>query len=85
MQGKSICFGELVQLLEQVNQEYVTLNEKIYDQVGAVNFSAIDFSTQLNLNREIFSSKKSFIQSMKFILLDEKQIADFDSLSIRKV
>lgn len=85
MQGKSICFGELVQLLEQVHQEYVTLNQKIYDQVGEVNFSAIDFSTQLNLNREIFSSKKSFIQSMKFILLDEKQIADFDSLSIRKV
>jgi len=80
MQEKSISFTSLAELLQLCKKDYESGLNEFYTEAGNKSLSEHDLSSLLNVNRELYSSRKSLIHSFKYLLLNESQANDFDAL-----
>ncbi len=75
-----IYFNQLTLIYKSVQDEYAqTLNE-LYKEGYSKNLDAVEFSTLLNFNREMYTLEKSVLFALKDFLLNEKDAEYFDDL-----
>jgi phosphate:Na+ symporter len=74
------CFDELKTLLEKIKADYNSLTNSLYKTSGGEIFNEADISTILNVNREIYSSCKAMIFSLKDYLLSPEEIEGFKNI-----
>lgn len=79
---KSSNFDELVKLMEEIQKDYENRMHNIYSQSANNTLENFDISTLLNVNREIYSSCKAMIFSLKNYLFTADQVENFDKLPI---
>ena len=79
---KSSCFEELVRLMGQIQKDYETRMKNIYKQSATGTLEEFDISTLLNVSREMYSSCKAIIASLKDYLLDTGSAENFDNIPI---
>lgn len=82
---KSSCFDELVRLMEHIRKDYDTRMNIIYRQSKGSALKEVDISTLLNVNREVYSSCKAIILSVKDYLLNAVLAEDFDNIPLSLV
>jgi phosphate:Na+ symporter len=80
--NKQDLFGNLVKIMESAHKEYDHRIGNIYQQGIKNNMSEVDISTLLNVNRELYSSCKAIVFSLKDLLLDEKSASNFENIPI---
>lgn len=73
-------FEKLTQLYTSVQEDYTKTLKSLYESPFTQKISDIEISTILNFNRELFSSFKSVVISLKDYMLNEEQAAYFDGL-----
>jgi phosphate:Na+ symporter len=78
-EDKAITFEKLFKLLEKVNIEYEARMESAFREAGKDKLKEVDISTLFNVNRELYSSSKSIIFSMKDYLLDAEYVEKFEN------
>ena len=80
LENKSLYFPKLVKLLEQIK---ITFEERVnssYKDVGKNILKELDISTLFNVNRELYSSCKAIIFSLKDYLLDTASAEKFENI-----
>lgn len=77
---KKIHFDGLVKLMTQTQKDYNTSIKKIYGKSTDDVLNEIDLSTLLNMSREIYSSNKAMIFSLKDYVLDTTLSENFDTI-----
>lgn len=77
---KKIYFDGLAKLITQTQQDYNTSIKKIYEKSTEDILNEIDVSTLLNMSREIYSSNKAMIFSIKDYILDNTLSENFDAI-----
>lgn len=75
----TISFEKLLKLLEKVNSEYEERMNGAFLEAGKDKLKELDISTLFNVNRELYSSCKSIIFSMKDYLLDAEHVEKFEN------
>lgn len=80
MKDSASVFSSLEDLMQSSKNDYEAGLNQIYTEAGANTLRENDISSMLNINRELYSSRKSLIHSFKFLLLNEKQANEFDAL-----
>jgi len=81
-ENKASCFENLTKLLQKVYIEFENRMNNSYKNAGKDVLKEMDISTLFNVNREIYSSCKAIIFSLKDYLLDTKQVEEFENISI---
>jgi phosphate:Na+ symporter len=76
------CFENLVDSLNLLKQEYEERLNNSLKIAGEKNLKELDISTLFNLNRELYSSSKAMIFSLKDYLLDTESAENFENLPI---
>jgi phosphate:Na+ symporter len=76
------CFENLVNSLNLLKQEYEERLNNSLKIAGEKNLKELDISTLFNLNRELYSSSKAMIFSLKDYLLDTESAENFENLPI---
>lgn len=76
------CFEALVRLMGRIRRDYETRTTTIYKQSAEDTLEEVDISTLLNVNREVYSSCKAMIFSVKDYILDRKRAEDFDAIPV---
>lgn len=79
---KSTYFEELVRQMSQIQKDYEIRMNNIYQLSAQNTLEELDVSTLLNLNREVYSSCKAIIYSLKDYLLDTVHSEDFENIPI---
>lgn len=79
---KSSCFEELVRMMGQIRKDYEARMKDIYRYSEKATLEERDISTLLNVNREVYSSCKAIIFSLKDYLLTKSQAEDFDNIPL---
>ncbi len=79
---QSLRFSELKRLMDQIQKEYNVRLNNIYKHSEKNTLDEIDISTLLNVSREVYSSCKAILYSLKDYLLDAKNAEDFDNSPI---
>ena len=80
LENKSLCFPKLVKLLEGIK---ITFEERVnssYKDAGMDILKELDISTLFNVNRELYSSCKAIIFSLKDYLLDTASAEKFENI-----
>jgi len=80
--NSKICKMEMVRILSKIEYEYRMSLKGIYKQAGEIGLTENDISSLLNVNMAIYTSCKSLIQSLKFLLLDEMEVRELDEIEI---
>jgi phosphate:Na+ symporter len=80
IKDQSFRFEELIKLMGQIDKDYEARNRNIYKESSLNSLEDYDVSTLLNVSREIYSSCKAMILSLKDYLLDSVHAEDFDSI-----
>ncbi len=75
---KSLCNQKLSKLLSELKTEYDDILKKSYKDAEKDTLKDVDVSTLFNVNREIYSSCKAIIFSLKDYLLDTNSSEKFD-------
>jgi phosphate:Na+ symporter len=75
-------FGKLEKLLDRIKEDYNYRMHNIYGKTEREGLSDIDISTLLNINRELYSSFKAIIFSLKDYMLSPSRAASFDELPV---
>ena len=81
---KSLCLPKLVKLLEQIK---ITFEDKVnssYKEAEKGILKELDLSTLFNVNRELYSSCKAIILSLKDYLLNAADAEEFENISTLK-
>ncbi len=76
---KSICYEKLMQLMNKLKTDYEFSMNNIYKQSQKELILEVDISTLLNVNRELYSSCKALLHSLKDFLLDASQAEKFNN------
>ena len=76
------CFEELIRLMGQIQKDYENRLNNIYQLSAKNTLEEYDVSTLLNVNREVYSSCKALIYSLKDYLLDTIHAEDFESVPV---
>ncbi len=74
-------FEELVDLRKLSKSNYDQFLDEIYNTVRKAEIPEVEISTILNVNREIYSSNKTYISAMKELLLPNHKAGSFDEAS----
>jgi phosphate:Na+ symporter len=72
-------FEKLFNLLEKVKAQYEDRMYDAFKEAGKDKLKEVDISTLFNVNRELYSSCKSLISSMKDYLLDAEHVEKFEN------
>lgn len=72
-------FEKLFKLLEKVKAQYEDRMYDAFKEAGKDKLKEVDISTLFNVNRELYSSCKSLISSMKDYLLDAEHVEKFEN------
>jgi phosphate:Na+ symporter len=76
------CFENLVDSLNLLKHEYEERLKNSLKIAGEQDLKELDISTLFNLNRELYTSSKSMIFSLKDYLLDRQSAEHFENLPI---
>jgi phosphate:Na+ symporter len=76
------CFKELVKLMGQIRKDYEDRLNTIYKQSEKETLGVLDISTLLNVNREVYSSCKAIIFSLRDYLFDASRAEEFDNVPL---
>ncbi len=79
-ENKEKSYEKLEKLLNSAKNAYETRMENTYRNSGKDHLTETDISTLLNLNRELYSSSKALVLSIKDYILDEEQAETFENL-----
>lgn len=79
----SKLFDELVMLLSRVHLSYAKRLKDLYREGIEHDIEEVDLSTLLNVNREVFSSCKALVFSVKDLKLNEDDAQRFDNLPMK--
>jgi phosphate:Na+ symporter len=79
----SKLFEELVLLLDRVHKSYSKRLKDMYRKGIEHDIEEVDLSTLLNVNREVFSSCKALVFSVKDLKLTEGDAQRFDNLPMK--
>lgn len=79
---KSFHFEELLRLMEHIRRDYEVRMKNIYEESKGGVLEEVDISTLLNVNREVYSSSKAIVFSLKDYLLDGTRAEDFDNIPV---
>lgn len=80
IENKTLCFEALCQLLDDLTHEYQARMTALYKDLGATALRELDISTLFNVNRELYSSGKAIIFSLKDYLLDKELAEKFENI-----
>jgi phosphate:Na+ symporter len=75
-------FEELTEMLQKSQTIYQQLLETIYRDLTRKELTQIEISTILNVNRELYSSRKALIMAIKDNLLSFQESLDFQNLPV---
>jgi phosphate:Na+ symporter len=75
-------FKKLEELLTEINVDYKEMMKSSYKDAGKEILKDTDISTLFNVNRELYSSSKSIIFSLKDYLLDSTEAEKFEEIPI---
>ena len=78
---ESKCFQQLVYLMKYIVDAYQERMADIYKESKSRNIEMSDISTLLNMNREVYSSCKALIFSLRDFVLSAAQVEEFDNVS----
>ena len=79
---KDLYFNRLEKLLTIINVDYKEIMKNSYADAGKNTLKEVDISTLFNVNRELYSSCKSIIFSLKDYLLDAVEAKKFENISM---
>ena len=83
-ENRSLVFGKLEKLLEGMNIDYQERMKSSYKDAGKGILNEVDIATLFNLNRELYSSGKSIIFSLKDYLLNAADAEKFENIATFK-
>ena len=83
-ENRSLVFGKLEKLLEGMNIDYQERMKSSYKDAGKGILNEVDIATLFNLNRELYSSGKSIIFSLKDYLLNAADAEKFENVATFK-
>ncbi|OEK01000.1 hypothetical protein BFP97_05510 [Roseivirga sp. 4D4] len=75
-----VYFEELGKLMVDIQKEYDDLLNMVYDRPNRRHLREEEIATVLNVNRQLFSSNRAIILSLKDYLLDPEQASEFENL-----
>ena len=78
LEDKAVCFEKLETLFEKIKLDYRDRVKTSYEDAGKDVLKEIDISTLFILNRELYSSCKAIIFSLKDYLLDTATAEKFE-------
>lgn len=81
-ENKSLSFDKLAQLLALININYREIMNNSYQNAAKNILKEVDISTLFNVNRELYSSCKSIIFSLKDYLLDVTDAEKFENIPV---
>ncbi|MEP6713085.1 MAG: Na/Pi symporter [Ferruginibacter sp.] len=81
-ENKSLSFDKLGQLLAAINTNYKEIMNNSYQNAAKNILKEVDISTLFNVNRELYSSCKSIIFSLKDYLLDAIDAEKFENITV---
>ena len=81
---KKSGFEELKTLFDTIQKNYTSALNTFYTEAQLAPIEDIDITTVINFNRELFTSNKAMLMTVKDILLDEKQAQNFNEIPIYK-
>lgn len=73
-------FEELGKLMIDIQKNYDSLLNKVYDRSNRKHLSEEQIATVLNVNRQLYSSNRAIILVLKDHLLDPEQAYEFENL-----
>lgn len=76
-------FEDLVLLLENIHKSYNNRMKELYKEGIQHQINEVDLSTLLNVNREVFSSCKALVFSVKDLKLTEEEAQSFDNIPLK--
>ena len=79
---QSDCFEMLQNLMEQLQKDYETRMNNIYKLSAKNTLEEMDVSSLLNISREVYSSGKALVFSVKDYLLDTPHAEDFENIPV---
>ncbi|MFM9943868.1 MAG: Na/Pi cotransporter family protein [Bacteroidia bacterium] len=82
---KTHYLEELVQVMEEIRTDYDTRLNTIYTQSNKKNLEKVTISTLLNLSREVYSSSKAILSSLKDFLLDPMEAEKFENMAVKLI
>ena len=81
-ENKTLCFEKLEKLLATINVDYQEIMNNSYTNTEKNILKDVDISTLFNVNRELYSSSKSIIFSLKDYLLGATDAEKFENISV---
>ena len=78
--NKSLCFEKLEKLLAGINVDFQERMNSSNKNAGKEILKDLDISTLFNVNRELYSSSKAIIFSVKDYLLDSASADKFENV-----
>jgi phosphate:Na+ symporter len=67
-----------------IQENYTTALNNFYTEAQEASINQLDITTIINFNRELFTSNKALLMSIKDLLLDEKQAEEFNEILVYK-
>ncbi len=79
---RDACFESLSKLLEETKTDYEVRINNSYKDAGKNILKEEDVSTLFNVNRELYSSCKALVFSLKDYLLDTENAEKFENVPV---
>lgn len=76
---KPDTYETLISLMQNIQDDYEVRMQLAYKQSAERAMNELDISTQLNVSREIYSSSKAIIFSLRDYLFDAAKVEEFDN------
>ena len=77
-------FKKLQNIFTVIQDNYSLSLNNFYKEAQNAPIENLDITTALNLNRELFTSNKAMLMSVKDFLLEEKEANDFNEIPVYK-
>ena len=79
---KSSGFEKLTRLMEEIHRDYEARMKSIYQHSEKGTLMEMDISTLLNMSREVYSSSKAMLFSLKDYMLDSVSAENFENIPL---
>jgi phosphate:Na+ symporter len=77
-----VSYEVLKKLFIDIEHNYSSSLNNFYTNTQKVLINNLDITTAINFNRELFTSNKALLMSVKDFLLDEKQAEEFNEIPV---
>ena len=79
---KTQQLSEIYKTYQKIFNQFHEALEQFYSKAGESNISDIEVTTVLNFNRELFTSNKAMLMSVKDYVLPDKEARDFNEMLV---